>query len=190
MSYPDFFGVASYPEDDCVSSLERKQRKQQDRADVLAFYSSLGFVFFVLTGVLLWSEIYAFATHPDKALTVSFLLEVVRLLHAVWLSLGSLWYGLGELAWTLNAVMYGPAFSQQGKLLGDRCTRHHGWVMLYPAMERWGRCRGRASWGRGRGCEGVRYGSACFVLQPGRWFEVVVQVLCGRMRTRRGPLTD
>ena len=97
-----------------VSSLERKQRKNQDRQDVLAFYSSLGFLFFIVTGVLLWSEIYAFATHPDKALTVSFVLEVLRLLHVVCLSVRSGYVQLGELAWTLTAVIYGPSFHQKG----------------------------------------------------------------------------
>ncbi|GFR47847.1 hypothetical protein Agub_g9627 [Astrephomene gubernaculifera] len=97
-----------------LSSLERRQRKAAEKQDVLAFYSSLGFLFFIITGLLLWSEIYACATAPARALTGAFLLELWKSGGIAYAQLRSLYTHVGHLAWTIAAVVYGPDFPKRG----------------------------------------------------------------------------
>lgn len=122
-----------------LTSLERRQRRQRETKDVNAFYSSLGFLFFIITGLLVWSEVSAFYTSPSRALTGAFALELVKFGAVACSQLKSLYYHVGNFAWTLNAVVYGPEFAKHGGLAGAQwprvaqlfcacCCKQNGWV--------------------------------------------------------------
>ncbi|PNH05168.1 hypothetical protein TSOC_008600 [Tetrabaena socialis] len=97
-----------------LSSLERRQRKQAEKQDIHSFYSSLGFLFFIITGLLLWSEVYSFASHPSRALTGAFVLECFKFGSLAWNQLASMYNHIGHLAFLANAVVFGPDFIQRG----------------------------------------------------------------------------
>ncbi|KXZ55826.1 hypothetical protein GPECTOR_2g1377 [Gonium pectorale] len=117
-----------------LSSLERRQRKAAEKQDVLAFYSSLNFLFFVVVLLLLWSEIYAFATAPSRALTGAFFLELSRGITLALSQLRNLYAHVGHLAWTLNAVVYGADFTMRGVSVTDGAARLLGRGLYYLAL--------------------------------------------------------
>ncbi len=75
------------------------------------FGATLILLLLAVTGFLFIQEIGSIFKAPSQSITGSVATELVTALHSVYEALQSLYTTFGQLAWTLNAAMYGPDFS-------------------------------------------------------------------------------
>lgn len=85
------------------------------RADTHRFFGVVTIAFLALTGLLVLSELGTFLVHPESALTGRFVIEIYRSIYGVLRLPVLLFYEMQDVAWTLNAIVYGADFELRGK---------------------------------------------------------------------------
>lgn len=85
------------------------------RADTHRFFGVVTVVFLALAGLLILSELGTFLVHPESALTGRFVIEIYRSIYGVLRLPVLLFYEMQDVAWTLNAIVYGADFELRGE---------------------------------------------------------------------------